>query len=70
MIKNLKKERLAQGLTMQQLAELTESSQAAISRYESGQRIPDVEFLKKLAVALNKSADYLLGLIEEDKDLK
>lgn len=70
LINNLKKERLAQGLTLDELAKMTGTTHGTISRYENGKRTPDVEFLKKLSIALNKSADYLLGLIEEEKDLK
>lgn len=69
-MKNLRKARQAKGLTVQELADILGFSRNAVTRYELGTRSPDAEFIKKASRALNKSADYLLGLIEEDKDLK
>ena len=52
------------GMTQQALGEKVGISQNAISQYESGVRKPDIVTLKKLAVALNCSADDLLMPIE------
>ena len=40
---------------------------AAISHFETGQRSPSFENLRKLADALNVSVDYLLGRIDEEQ---
>ncbi len=53
----LRKER---GLTQQGLAELSEVHLTQIQRYESGTAQPTLEVIKKLAVALTASADWLL----------
>lgn len=39
--------------------------QAQISRYESGSHEPSPELIVKLAIKLNVSTDYLLGLSDE-----
>jgi transcriptional regulator with XRE-family HTH domain len=54
--------RLAKGLTQTQLADMIESSQRAISRYETIAELPPTPVLVKIAKALNTSADELLGL--------
>ena len=47
-----------------QLARASGISQAAISRIEAGLREPAADTLRRLAAALNVSADYLLGLTD------
>jgi transcriptional regulator with XRE-family HTH domain len=54
--------RMARGLTQTQLAEMIESSQRAVSRYETIAELPPAAVLIKLAKALQVSADDLLGL--------
>lgn len=51
--KNLRYYRLTRGLTMAQLASLTNVSQMSISNYEKGKRRPSMEVLKKLTLALD-----------------
>jgi len=41
-------------------------AQNTYSRYESGERIPDIEVLVRLAARLGVSADWLLGLDSKD----
>jgi transcriptional regulator with XRE-family HTH domain len=54
--------RVERGLTQTQLAELIESSQRAISRYETIAELPPAAVLVKLAKALDVTSDELLGL--------
>ncbi len=46
--------RIEKGLNQKQLAELIGTKQSAISRLESGNYNPSVQFLSKLANAFNK----------------
>lgn len=55
------------GLTQDDLALLLGIQQGKVSRYENAGSTPNAEFLAKLAVALNVSIDWLLGL-SEDKE--
>lgn len=41
-------------------------AQNTYNRYESGERIPDIEVLARLAARLGVSTDWLLGLDNED----
>ena len=50
------------GISQCRLAKELEVNQANISRWESGQQLPDINGLHKLAVYFDVSADYLLGL--------
>lgn len=52
--------RKAMGLTQEQLGELVGVSRQAVSKWESGQTIPDALTVAKLCQALNVSADYVL----------
>ena len=54
--------RAERGLTQTQLADLIESSQRAISRYETVAELPPASVLVKLAKALDVTSDELLGL--------
>lgn len=58
----LRKER---GLTQQGLAELSEVHLTQIQRYESGSAQPTLEIIKKLAIALTASTDWLLFEADE-----
>ena len=55
---NLKEARLRSGLSQKEVAE-------TYSLYESGNREPNVNTIKKIADCLNVSADTLLGLNDE-----
>ena len=58
-LRRLRKERK---LTQQQLAELIGVKNGVISFYELGDRIPSPDVLRKLALALHVSTDFLLGI--------
>lgn len=58
----LKNIRNSRGLTLNQLSRLTGTTQATLSRYENGHRVPDIDALKKISTVLNVSTDYLLGI--------
>lgn len=64
-LRQLRKDRK---LTQQQLAELIGVKNSVISFYEVGERTPSPDVLRKLALALHVTADYLLG-IERDATL-
>lgn len=49
-------------LTQQQLAKRLHLTQCTISQYETGKALPSIKILPCIAVALNTSVDYLLGL--------
>ena len=59
--KRLKKVREEKGLSQAELAKVAGFQPAAISHFETGQRKPSFDNLKKLADALAVSIDYLLG---------
>ena len=52
--------RKAAGLTQEQLGELVNVSRQAVSKWESGQAVPDVLTVAELCRKLHVSADYLL----------
>lgn len=61
-------------LSQQELSSDLGISKAALSYYENGQRVPDIDILLKIADYFNVSADYLLGRsevmnIDPDKQL-
>lgn len=43
------------------LAEILNTTQQTIARYENGEREPDISTLRRLCDVFNCSADYLLG---------
>lgn len=58
---NLSRIRKQQGLTQQDLAERMNLTFQAISKWETGQSLPDIEQLTRLADLFSVSADTLLG---------
>lgn len=58
----LKKLRLQEKLTQQQLADRVGVTKSVISYYELQERYPSPEIIIKLAFVFHVSADYLLGL--------
>ena len=58
---NIKKSRISMGLTQLELAEKLFISSQAISKWESGQSIPDLENLCALAEVFATSVDKLIG---------
>ena len=63
--KRLKELRLEQGWTQKQLAEVLETTNSAVCDWEKGRSQPDLQMLARLAVALDVSTDYLLGLQDD-----
>ena len=57
--------RKAAGLTQETLGEKLGVSRQAVSKWESGQAVPDLDTVAKLCLALGFSADYLLFGREE-----
>lgn len=66
---NLKEARLRSGLSQKEVAENIGVAKSTYSLYESGNREPNVNTIKKIADCLNVSADTLLGLNEEPTTL-
>ncbi len=60
--KRIRELRSAAKLSQIELANLVGVVQHSISQYESGTVKPSLEVLVKLAVTLETSSDYLLGL--------
>ncbi len=63
----LKQIRTSRGLTQQRLADKLGITKSTISAYENSSKYPSLEILYNLAIILNVSTDYLLGL-SNDKD--
>lgn len=58
---NLREARKASGMTQKEVAEKIGVARSTYALYETGERSPDVEVVKKLATVLNVSGDYLIG---------
>lgn len=63
----IRKARESRGFTQLDLAQKAGLQAAAISHFETGQRAPSFDNLRKLSDALNVSVDYLLGRIDEEQ---
>lgn len=57
----LKQAREAKGYTQQTLADMVYVTRQTISRYETGERYPDIITLKKLSSILDVTSDFLLA---------
>lgn len=62
----LKKLRLQEGLTQQQLADRLGVTKSVVSYYELQERYPSPEVLTKLASVFHVTTDYLLGLEQSE----
>lgn len=69
-MENLRVIREKRGKTQLNVAVAVNVSQEAISAYESGLAYPKVEKLIELAKYLETSTDYLLGLTDDDTQIK
>ena len=58
------------GLTLEKIEEIIGISYQAYRKFEKNQCYPKVETLMKIAEMYNLSVDYLLGYIDEKKELK
>lgn len=54
--------RTFKGLTLAQMAEVLDTTKTTLSRYENDKRVPDADFIIKVALYFKVSADYLLCL--------
>lgn len=63
----LKKLRENKGYNQTQLAKELGISNVTVSQYESGDRKPDIDTIKKLANYFNVTTDYLLGHTTDPK---
>lgn len=63
--RRLKELRTVQGLNQTQFAKRVNLTQAAISQFEDGKRIPSSGALQKIATGLGLSFDELIGSFEE-----
>ena len=66
---NLKIAREKRGLSQKEVAEGIGVAKSTYSLYESGNREPNVQTIKKIADILNTSADELLGINEEPQTI-
>lgn len=67
-IKSLRK---AKKITQKQLGDVLGVAESTISMYESGNRQPDVDTMRKIADYFNVTIDYLIGgenISSSDKD--
>ena len=62
----LREARIKAGLTQQQLADKAGVPVTTLSRYENGRIEPEVGTCARLCRTLHVSADWLLGLAEEE----
>ena len=66
--KNLRKVRIYNGLSQQELADALGTTKAAVSAYEHSKTRPTFAMLIKIAQVLNVSTDYLLSFGDEYLD--
>ena len=66
--KNLRKVRIYNGMTQQELADALGTTKAAVSAYEHSKTRPTFAMLIKIAQVLNVSTDYLLSFGDEYLD--
>lgn len=57
------------GLSQKELAKTINSTEATLSRYINGEREPKSDVVANLATALQTTADYLLGVEDEDSTM-
>lgn len=65
----LKSLRVSQQLSRKQVAELVGVSVSTIGLYESGERLPSLPILIKLATQYKTSVDYLLDIDTNNKNV-
>lgn len=65
------KKRKEKNMTQEDLAEKLNVARQTVSKWETGETIPDIESLKKLALLLEFSIDTALGIeVDNDSDDK
>ena len=63
-------QRKEKNMTPEELAEKLNVARQTVSKWETGETVPDVDSLKKLAILLEFSIDEALGTQVEDNDDK
>lgn len=66
----LKEIRENKGLTQEQVGKFINVTRSQVSKYESGKRMLNQQQIVDLVKALNTTADYFLGLTENEKEPK
>ena len=66
----LRMARKSAGMTLEEVAQKMNTTHTTISRYENENRKIDPDILMKFCRLYNVSADYILGFIDEPKQLK
>ena len=61
----IKQARIQKGITQREVAAQLGITLGCYAHYENGIREPSIELLPKLCIALDISADYLLGLSDD-----
>ncbi len=61
----IKELRIEKNITQPQLAQKIGVSNGIVSQWENNKNEPKATFIKKLAIALKTSSDYLIGLTDE-----
>ena len=56
--------RLQNNLSKYELAKELEISDSTITRWENGERIPNIIYLNAICKYFNESADYLIGITD------
>lgn len=67
---NIKKLRRERDITQEQLAEILRLTPSAISQWETDRVLPDITYLPKLANVFRVSADVILGIDIETKEVQ
>ena len=62
-IRDLRKEK---GISVNQLARALKVSNACVSYWENGKREPNLQQIKRICLFFDVSADYVVGLINEN----
>lgn len=60
---NLKYLRKREGITQEELAERLNVSRQSVTKWESGQSLPDIEKVKEIAYMFSVSVDALVGIL-------
>lgn len=59
----------AKGISQRELGRRIEATQASVSHYVKGKRLPGTVVLYKICKELDVSADWLLGLKRKESDM-
>ncbi len=65
----IKEKREKAGISQKDLADRVGVTPSAINQYENGVKRPSTDILAKIAVEIDTSSDYLLGIIDEDDEI-